>query len=184
MRSRGAINYVRVTPGMEKEGIAAINKLIPEYKPYKENELLVRTMNSILSGLSKAEEDLLKLFFTVSLLCILIAVFGIYSVSQREMQRRRKEIAIRKTAGAKTREVMAMFFREYLIITLAACALALPLAGLFIHRWLQGFAYRVSMSWWMFAVVILVVAAIVLLTIFSQVNRASNQNPAEVVKAE
>ena len=181
---QGALNYVRVTPGMEKEGIAAINKLIPEYKPNKENELLVRTMNSVLSDLSKAEEDLLKLFFTVSLLCILIAVFGIYSVSQREMQRRRKEIAIRKTAGAKTREVMVMFFREYLVITLAACALALPLAGLFIHRWLQGFAYRVSMSWWMFAVVILVVAAIVLLTIFSQVNRASNQNPAEVVKAE
>jgi ABC-type antimicrobial peptide transport system permease subunit len=118
------------------------------------------------------------------LLCILIAVFGIYSVSQRETQRRRKEIAIRKTAGAKTREIMAMFIREYLIITLAACAVALPLAGLFMHRWLQGFAYRISISWWMFAVVILVVAVIVLLTIFSQVNRASNQNPAEVVKSE
>lgn len=79
---------------------------------------------------------------------------------------------------------MVMFIREYLIITLAACALALPLAGLFMHRWLQGFAYRISISWWMFAVVSLVVAVIVLFTIFSQVNRASNQNPAEVVKSE
>ncbi|MGI6046434.1 MAG: ABC transporter permease [Petrimonas sp.] len=184
LMSEGAVNYVRVTPGMEKEGIAAINKLIPKYKPDKENELIVRTMNSILNDLSKAEEDLLKLFFTVSLLCILIAVFGIYSVSRRETQRRRKEIAIRKTAGAKTKEVMTMFFREYLIITLVACIISLPLAGLFIHRWLQGFAYRISMSCWMFAVVILVVVIIVLLTIFSQVNKASNQNPAEVVKSE
>jgi uncharacterized membrane protein YqiK len=52
------------------------------------------------------------------------------------------------------------------------------------HRWLQGFAYHISISWWMFAVVILAVAVIVLLTIFSQVNKASNQNPAEVVKME
>ena len=184
LRLQGSINYVRVTPGIEKEGIIAINKLLPQFKPDKENKMLVKTMNSILSDLSKSEQDLLKLFLTVTLLCILIAVFGIYSVSQRETQRRRKEIAIRKTAGAKTREVMAMFIREYLIITLVACVMALPLAGFFMHRWLQGFAYRISISWWMFAAVILLVLLIVLLTIFSQVNKASGQNPADVVKSE
>ncbi len=180
----GYYNYVRVVPGTENEAIKAINELVLKHQPDDENEELVRTVDSILSDLSKTEQDVMNLFFTVAALCVLIAVFGIYSVSQRETQRRRKEIAIRKTAGAKTGEVMAMFFREYLMITLAACAVALPLAGLFMHRWLQGFAYRISISWWMFAVVILVVAVIVLLTVFSQVNRASNQNPADVVKSE
>ena len=182
---RETIYYVRSTPGTETETLQSIRSILEEYiEESQVSKIPLITMTDLLNKLSQPEQDLLKLFLTVSLLCILIAVFGIYSVSQRETQRRRKEIAIRKTAGAKTREIMAMFIREYLIITLAACAAALPLAGLFMHRWLQGFAYRISISWWMFAVVSLVVAVIVLLTIFSQVNRASNQNPAEVVKSE
>jgi ABC-type antimicrobial peptide transport system permease subunit len=182
--SGGYFNYVRVMPGTESDAIKSINELVINHKPDDEGEEIVKTMDSVLRDLSKTEQDVMKLFFTVAILCILIAVFGIYSVSQRETQRRRKEIAIRKTAGAKTREVMAMFIREYLIITLVACVVALPLAGFFMHRWLQGFAYRISISWGMFAAVILLVVLIVLLTIFSQVNKASGQNPAEVVKSE
>ncbi|MDX9775221.1 MAG: FtsX-like permease family protein, partial [Petrimonas sp.] len=182
---RETIYYVRSTPGTETETLQSIRSILEEnIEESQVSKIPLITMTDLLNKLSQPEQDLLKLFLTVSLLCILIAVFGIYSVSQRETQRRHKEIVIRKTAGAKTREVMAMFFREYLMITLAACAGAFPLAGLFMHRWLQGFAYRISISWWMFAVVSLVVAVIVLLTIFSQVNRASNQNPAEVVKSE
>lgn len=180
----GYINYVKVAPGMGDQAIKAINELIPKFDPYEEGEEIVRTMNSIVTDLSKKERELLKLFFTVSFLCILIAIFGIYSVSQQETQRRRKEIAIRKTAGAKTKEIMSLFFREYLSITLIASAIALPLAWLFMNRWLQTFAYHTSITWWMFAVVILLVSAIVMLTIFSQVYRASNQSPAEVIKSE
>lgn len=180
----GYINYVKVAPGMDNQTIKAINEIIPKYDPDEEGEEIVKTMSSIVKDLSKKERELLKLFFTVSFLCILIAIFGIYSVSQQETQRRRKEIAIRKTAGAKTKEIMNLFFREYLSITLIASAIALPLAWLFMNRWLQTFAYHISISWWMFAIVILAVSAIVILTIFSQVYRASNQNPAEVVKSE
>ena len=180
----GCYNYVRVTEGMEKDAIKAINELIPKFEPDDEGEQLVTSMNKLLIDLSKNERSLLRLFTTLSILCILIAIFGIYSVSQRETQRRRKEIAIRKTAGAKTRDIMAMFFREYIIITLLACVVALPLAWLFMHRWLQNFAYRISIDWWMFVVVIAAVAIIALITILSQVINAAKQNPAEVVKSE
>ncbi len=180
----GYYNYVRVTEGMEEEATKAINELIPKFEPDDEGEQLVTSMNKLLIDLSKNERSLLRLFTTLSILCILIAIFGIYSVSQRETQRRRKEIAIRKTAGAKTRDFMAMFFQEYLIITLVACAVALPLAWLFMHGWLQSFAYRISIEWWMFAVVIAAVAIIALITILSQVINAAKQNPAEVVKSE
>lgn len=180
----GYINYVKVVSGMADEAIRTINDIIPQYNPDEEGQEIVRTMSSIVKDLSKKERELLKLFFTVSFICILIAIFGIYSVSQQETQRRRKEIAIRKTAGAKTKEIMSLFFREYLSITLIASAIALPLAWLFMNRWLQTFAYHTSITWWMFAVVILLVSAIVMLTIFSQVYRASNQSPAEVIKSE
>jgi ABC-type antimicrobial peptide transport system permease subunit len=185
---RETIYYVRSMPDTEEETLHSIRSILEKNTEKKDVSLISQapliTMTELLNKLGKTEQDLLKLFLIVALLCIMVAVFGIYSVSQRETQRRRKEIAIRKTAGAKTREIMAMFFKEYLTITLIACTVALLLAGFFMHRWLQGFAYRISISWWMFAVVILVVVLIVLLTIFSQVNKAATQNPAEVVKSE
>ena len=141
-------------------------------------------MNQILSDLSKNEKNQLRLFSMLASLCIIITIFGIFSVSQRETRRRRKEIAIRKTAGAKSFEIISMFFHEYLTITLIAALIAFPLSWLFVEQWLQNFAYRISISWWMFVVVFLVVAAIVILTIITQVIRAANQNPAEVVKSE
>lgn len=142
----GYYNYVRVVPGTENDAVKAINELALKHQPDDKNKELAVTMESILSDLSKTEQDVMKLFFTVAVLCVLIAVFGIYSVSQRETQRRRQEIAIRKTAGAKTKEILAMFFREYLIITGLASVVALPLAWLFMERWLQSFAYRISIS--------------------------------------
>ena len=140
-------------------------------------------MNSVVDKLSKTEQDLFHLFTIVAMLCVLIAIFGIYSVSQRETQRRRKEIAIRKHAGAKTKEIMNLFFREYLRVTLVACIVALPLAGFLCIAGCKT-AYRISITWWMYALVIIVVAIIVLLTIVGQVTRAASQNPAEVVKSE
>lgn len=185
---RESIFYIRASEGTETETLNLIDEILTKHfkanNPDRESDNMIRTMNSLLSDLSKKEQELLKLFTVVALICILIAIFGIYSVSQQETQRRRKEIAIRKTAGVKTKEIMNLFFREYLSITLIASVIALPLAWLFMNRWLQTFAYHTSITWWMFALVILLVSAIVILTIFSQVYRASNQNPAEVVKLE
>lgn len=185
---RETIYYVRTVPGTEAETLHLIEGIIKKHNeseaPVSEPSLVLKTMSDLLSDLSKSEQELLKLFTFVAMLCVLIAIFGIYSVSQRETQRRRKEIAIRKTAGAKTKEIMNLFFREYLRVTLVACIVALPLAGLFMHRWLQNFAYRISITWWMFALVIIVVSLIVLFTIVGQVARAASQNPAKVVKSE
>lgn len=180
----GYFMYARVTPNTETEAVKSINKLAQQYKPDEEGAQIAKSMDSVLNELSKKEQDVTNLFFTVALLCIIIAIFGIYSVSQRETQRRRKEIAIRKTAGAKTTDVMALFFKEYFTITAIACLVALPLAWFFMHKWLHAFAYRISISWWMFTLVILLVFTIVLLTIFSQVRKASSENPVEVVKSE
>ena len=180
----GFSNYVRVMPGTEEDAIRAINALVPKFGADDENETLVQTMDQLLSDLANNEKNLMNLFTTLASLCVLISIFGIYSVSQRETQRRQKEIAIRKTAGAKTNEIMAMFFREYFIIALVSCTIALPLAWIFMERWLENFAYRITISWWMFPLVIIVIMIIVSVTIVSQVIRAAGRNPAEVVKSE
>lgn len=176
--------YARTLPGMEEEVVKAINELIPRFRPDNKDETLVHTMSQLLRDLIKSEKDQLRLFATLASLCILIAIFGIYSVSRRETGRRQREIAIRKTVGANTNKITALFFREYIGITLISCAVGFPLASLFMQQWLEIFAYRIGIEWWMFVVVIAVIVAIVSATIVSQVVRAASKNPTEVVKSE
>lgn len=182
--NEGYMNYIRISPGKEQEAEKAINQLIPRFFPDKEGTKLLTPMNVVLDDLSKTEQYLFRLFSTTALLCILISIFGVYSMSQRETLRRRKEIAIRKTNGAKTKEIVALFVREYLLTTFVACAIALPLSGFFMQRWLENFANRIGIAWWMFLLVILFVIFIILMTIISQIIRAARENPAEVVKSE
>lgn len=184
LNAEGYMNYIRVAPGTEREAEKAINQLIPRFFPDKEGSKLVTSMKEILEDLSKTERDLLHLFTTVALLCILISVFGIYSVSQDETQRRRKEIAIRKTSGAKTNEIIGLFIKEYLSITLAACIIGLPLSTLFMQHWLETFTNHISITGWMFLLVILFTVIIVLITVYGQITRVARENPAEVVKSE
>lgn len=182
-RDGGFFNYLHIKEGTEEEALRAIRDLIPNFEPADVDEEMVRPMRAILDDVSKTEHDVSKLFFIVSIFSILIALFGVYSVSQREMQRRQKEVAVRKVVGAGTKEIMGLFFREYITIVLISSVLALPSAWLFSHRWLQTFAYRITVFWWMFVLAVLLVIAIVVLAIFAQVYKAANQNPPEVLQS-
>ncbi|MDR3141688.1 MAG: FtsX-like permease family protein [Tannerellaceae bacterium] len=116
--------------------------------------------------------------------CLFISLFGIYAVATASTQRRRKEIAIRKIAGADAGAIVRMFFSEYARLTIIAGAVALPPAYLAMSRWLQGYAYRTDVPLRLPAGVIAVVAVIILLTVLGQVLKAANSNPAEVIKSE
>lgn len=74
-----------------------------------------------------------------------------------------------------------MFFREHTLQVVIAGVVALPLAYYAMHRWLEGYAYRTNIPWWLLVGVIMIVASIVLLTVLGQVLKAANGNPAEAV---
>ncbi|WP_234347399.1 ABC transporter permease [Parabacteroides bouchesdurhonensis] len=116
--------------------------------------------------------------------CLLISLFGIYAVASAATKRRRKEVAIHKVMGADSHDIIRMFFKEYIIQVLIAGAFALPLAYLAMNKWLQGYAYRISIPLWLLAGAITGVITLVLLTVLGQVLKAANSNPAEVVKSE
>ena len=115
---------------------------------------------------------------------MLISLFGIYAVVIAATSRRRKEIAIRKVVGAEAGNIIRMFFREYTLQVITAGVVAVPLAYLIMSRWLQGYAYRVNIPWWLLGGVIVGVVIAILLTVFMQVLNAASSNPAEVVKNE
>lgn len=177
------ILYLHVMPGQEQEVMQRIRTALPAIDPTFA-ELRLTTLDELYDNFNQSEQVGLKMFSVLATVCLLISLFGIYAVAAAAAQRRRKEIAIRKVMGAKAGDIVRMFFREYILQVIIAGAFALPLAYLVMSRWLQGYAYRTNIPWWLLAGVIVSVVAVVLFTVWGQVWKAGSSNPAEVVKSE
>ncbi|MDR0845352.1 MAG: ABC transporter permease [Tannerella sp.] len=181
--SQDNILYIRVVPGQEQEVIRRITDILPGIDPVLLGARLT-PIDELYDRLNQSEQTGFKLFSVLATVCLLISLLGIYAVATASTRRRRKEIAIRKVVGAEVSGIIRMFFREYTSQVIMAGVVALPLAYLAMHRWLQGYAYRTNIPWWLLAGVIAGVIAVVLLTVLGQVWKAANSNPAEVVKIE
>ncbi|MDR1200105.1 MAG: ABC transporter permease [Tannerellaceae bacterium] len=173
------ILYIRAGAGQEQETIQRINAVLSGI-----GDVQLTTLVKLYDRLNYSEQAGLQLFSILAIFCLLISLFGVYAVATASTQRRRKEIAIRKVAGAGAGTIIRLFFREYIVLVILAGAVALPFAYLAMSRWLQGYAYRTNIPWWLPIGVITGVATVVLLTVLGQVLRAANSNPAEVVKSE
>ncbi|MDL2255761.1 ABC transporter permease [Parabacteroides sp. OttesenSCG-928-K15] len=177
------ILYIQVTAGQEQEVIQRIREILPNVNPAFA-DLRLTTLDTLYDDFNHSEQVGLQVFSILAIVCLLISLFGIYAVATAATQRRRKEIAIRKVMGAEADTITHLFFREYILQVVIAGAFALPLAYLAMSRWLQGYAYRTNIPWWLLAAVILGVIAVVLFTVWGQVRKAANSNPAEVIKSE
>lgn len=177
------ILYLRVVPGQEQETIQKISGILPDMDASLVESRL-SPVGDLYDRLNQSEQVGLKMFSVLATVCLLISLFGIYAVAAATTRRRRKEIAIRKVVGAEVGTIVRMFFREYTLQVIVAGALALPLAYLAMSDWLQGYAYRTNIPWWLLAGVLAGVIMVVLLTVLGQVLKAANSNPAEVVKSE
>ncbi|HUI32431.1 MAG TPA: FtsX-like permease family protein [Dysgonamonadaceae bacterium] len=147
--------------------LSKINNMEDVYADYTESERYLIIMLSIMTGVA-----------------ILIAFFGIYTMTTLACTRRRKEIAIRKVNGAAIREIFALFFGSYFRITVLASIVAFPVGVLIMQRWLEQYSRRVSMEWWLFVGLFLLVLLFVTVSMIFRVYSAASENPAEVVKSE
>lgn len=175
--------YIRVNPDRKWEVIQQITAKLPDIDEIL-SEVHVTPMNELYDRLNQSEQAGLKMFSVLAIVCLLISLFGIYAVASASTQHRRKEIAIRKVVGAGACDIVGIFFREYILQVILAGAFALPVAYIAMSRWLQGYAYRTNIPWWLLAGVITGIVAVVLATVLGQVIRAAGSNPAEVVKSE
>ena len=175
--------YVRVVSGQEKAAIQRINAILPKIDA-SFVDVYPTPLNELYDRLNQSEQAGLQLFTVLATVCLLISLFGIYAVAAASTQRRRKEMAIRKVVGAEVGDIVRIFFREHTLRVIMACIVAFPLSYYAMHRWLQGYAYRTNIPWWLPVGVITVVTGVVLLTVLGQVLKAANNNPAEIVKSE
>jgi putative ABC transport system permease protein len=115
---------------------------------------------------------------------IVICCLGILAMSLFTCQRRIKEIGIRKINGARVAEIIMMLNKDFIKLVIIAFIIAIPVAWYAMHKWLQNFAYRTELSWWIFALSGLLALFIALLTVSWQSWRAATRNPVESLRYE
>lgn len=125
-----------------------------------------------------------RLLLILSAISIMIACVGLYAISFFRIVRRTKEIGIRKVNGARTSQVVSMLNRDFIKWVGIAFVFACPIAWYAIHKWLQNFAYRTELSWWVFALAGGLIIAIALITVSWQSWRAATRNPVEALRYE
>jgi putative ABC transport system permease protein len=135
-------------------------------------------------GLYRAENARGRIFIAFSALTVVIACLGLFGLASFSAEQRKKEIGIRKVLGASAGGLTRMLTLEFVRLVLLASVIASPVAFYAMHRWLRGFAYRVSIGWWIFPAAAVLAVLIALLTVGFQAVRAALANPVEAIHAE
>jgi len=124
------------------------------------------------------------LFLTFSSLAIFIACLGLLGLATYTAELRTKEIGIRKVLGANVNSIVALLSKDFIVLIAVAILLATPAAWYSMNRWLEGFAYRVEIHFWIFILAGIVAIAIAALTISFQALRAARENPVKALRSE
>jgi len=132
----------------------------------------------------RGEERFGKLFLNFAILAIFISSLGLLGLASYSTIQRTKEIGVRKVIGASVANIVNLLSKDFMILIGIAFLIASPLTWYFMHRWLQDFAYRIGISWWMFVLSGLLALLIALATISFQAIKAAIANPVKSLRAE
>ena len=175
--------FVRVAKGQDKveakKRIAAVIDKMDGSQQYEMKFLdddLQRTYVDEFRFISQV-----KLF---AIICIVITIIGVFSLTMFETEYRRKEIAIRKVMGSSVGAVVRLFAMRYMLPLVAAYVVAAPLGWWLSQQWLHSFAEHTPIYWWLFPLAFVAVAAVVLLTVVAQSWRVATSNPVDSIKTE
>ena len=130
------------------------------------------------------EQRIGTIFITFTSLAIVIACLGLFGLAAYAAEQRTKEIGIRKVLGANISTIVAMLSKDFIKLVLIAIVLAAPLAWWAMNLWLQGFAYRQNMQWWVFAASGSGAIFIAFITVSFQSIKAALSNPVNSLKSE
>ncbi|HWV71720.1 MAG TPA: ABC transporter permease [Pseudosphingobacterium sp.] len=132
----------------------------------------------------KQESQLAALYKIFAAVAIFLSCLGLYGLASFMAAQRIKEVGIRKVMGATTGNIVYLFSKEFIILIAISFAIATPIAWYYMHQWLQDYAYRINISWWLFAVGGLIAIIIALVTISFQAIKAAMTNPVKSLRSE
>lgn len=132
----------------------------------------------------EAEITLSQIINSFTLMAILISCLGLFGLAAFSAEQRQKEIGIRKVLGASVTGVVALLSKEFIKLVAISFIIATPIAWVAMHKWLEAFAYKITISWWMFAIAGIMSIFIALATVSFQAIKAALVNPVKSLKSE
>jgi putative ABC transport system permease protein len=137
-----------------------------------------------ISKLYVAEVRFQKVFFILVILAIIISCLGLFALAAFSAEQRVKEIGIRKVLGASVTHVIVLLSKDFLKLVVFSLTIAIPIAIYGMHKWLEGFAYRVEMQWWIFVTAGVIALLIAFFTISTQAFKAAIADPVKNLRSE
>ena len=141
-------------------------------------------MDDTLAKLYKSELQLKKASYTATVLALLIVLLGVLGLISLNIQKRTKEIGIRKVLGSSVAGIISLFMKEFLLVILFAGVVACPLAYIIMNKWLQEYAYRISITAQPFVISVFVLGFITAVLICTQTIKAALANPVKSLRSE
>ncbi|MBE9467771.1 MAG: ABC transporter permease [Bacteroidetes bacterium] len=173
---------VRVNQSGSHVLLGKIEKIMHEI--YPDQSFNYQFLDEQLNNQYHSEQSLLKLINLFSVLAIIIACLGLIGLSLFMIEKHTKEIGIRKVNGATVYEIIQMLNKDFIRWIAIAFAIAVPISYFAMQKWLENFAYKTTVSWWIFALAGLLTLTIALLTVSWQSWRAATRNPVEALRYE
>lgn len=176
------IVFAKIHPRKINEAIhyfeTVFRELVPQY-PF-EYHFLDQNIENLYQGEKRFESIILNFVF----LAIFIACLGLLGLSAFMAEKKFKEIGIRKTFGASVSQIMSQFSKEFAVWVMLANIIAWPLAWYLMNTWLENFAYRIRIPWWIFLFVLVMTLLIAIATVSFLAYRAARKNPVEAIRYE
>lgn len=178
----GNYYYIKINAAARNEALSHIRGKIREFSLDYGDE--VKFLDDRLAGLYQKEEQLGVLINVFGLATILISLMGVYGLVLFNAKFKAKEIGVRKVNGANNWQMILLLNRNFVRLIIVSFVIACPLSWLAVSSWLDGFAYKTDLSYWVFGLAGVIVTFITLLTISWQSWKAANANPVDVLKGE
>ncbi|WP_221622329.1 ABC transporter permease [Larkinella rosea] len=173
---------VRTEAGKTREALAGLEKISKELNP--NFPFTYQFSDQEYAKLYKSEQVVSQLANSFAVLAIFISCLGLFGLAAFTAEQRTKEIGVRKALGASVASVVTLLSQDFLKLVLIAILIASPLSWYAMTRWLDGFAYKIDIGWWVFALAGFLAIAIALLTVSFQSIKAALVNPVKSLKSE
>jgi putative ABC transport system permease protein len=173
---------IRIAAGHIPDALARIKSAWAAFVPHKPFDYSF--MDDDFDAVYRAEQRIGGVVILLTALAILIACLGLFGLAAYAAEQRARELGIRKVLGASVRSILFLLSRDFARLIVIAVCFASPLAWWVMHGWLQNFAYRTTMPFWIFAAAAALVFCVALLTTLAQSRKAAVTNPVEVLRGE
>jgi putative ABC transport system permease protein len=174
--------FVKIKPGQETTALKHIAAAYKKYFPLNPYEYTFMNEENRKNYESEAKWKQIILFSAI--LTIFISCIGLFGLSVLSAEKRTKEIGIRKVLGASVAAVVTILSTDFLKLVVISLVLAIPLAWMASNKWLENYPYRITLSWWMFAMAALTVVGIALMTVSFYAVKAAVADPVKSLKRE